>query len=145
MAEVPFDLTPQDRDMLAQMVYGENVSDPSSWLMTGQSAVNRLRSGRKKEFGGTLPEVLKKGYYAVSKNSPTYQQAASGQFPDVGAKAKYGEIRKVIDMMLADQNFGKAQFYFKPEEEEKLRAKKSFNFKAVKPAGKVGQYNTYFY
>lgn len=147
MGNKSVNLTPEDLLALAQMVYGENAGeDIATQKMTAQTAINRLRSGRTKEFGSTIPEVLQKGYYAVSKNSPMYQQAKSGNFPDVSSRAKFGEIKKLIESMVADQDYGNAMFYFRPEEEDDLRKNpKKFNFNLVKPQGRVGVYNTYSY
>lgn len=139
-------LNDADKLALAQMVYGENAGEDSvTQKMTAQSAINRLASGRSKEFGATLPEVLKKGYYAVSKNSPLYKQAVTEKFPDVGAKAKFYEIKKLIDAITTDKDYGKTMFYFRPEEEAQLKKGKKFNFDTVKPTGRVGPYNTYGY
>lgn len=147
MANDNINLTPEDIIALSQMVYGENAGeDTATQKMTAQSAINRLRSGRIKEFGATIPEILQQGYYAVKDNTPLYQQAVSGNFPDISSKAKFSEIQKLIESIVADQDYGKAQFYFRPEEEENLRKNpKKFNFDLVKPQGQVGVYNTYSY
>lgn len=143
--------TPEERDQMAHVAYGENAGeDHDTVKMTIASIKNRVESGRAKEFGKDIPEVAKKGYAAVSKNSPLYQEATSGKFKNAGSKSKWGEIRKAVDLVVDDPESSKAQFYFKPEEEEALRkpgknGKPKFDFKQVKPAGRVGKYNTYFY
>jgi len=141
------DLTPDDILAIAHMAYGENAGEDNDTVkMTIQTAINRLRSGRSKEFGGDIPSILKKGYYAVSKNSPLYQQAVSGKFPDIKSKARAAEIQKLTEAIVGDKDYGEAQFYFRPEEEKKLRKNpKAFNFKAVKPKGQIGKYNVYAY
>jgi len=132
-------LSKEDRLALAQMAYGENAGEDNDTVkMTIQTAVNRLLSGRAKEFGKDIPEVLKKGYYAVSKNSPLYQQAVSGKFSDVPSKVRFSEIQKLTDAIIDDGDFGKAQFYFKPDEAKALKKK-------LVPQGNVGKYETYSY
>lgn len=141
------ELSPDDIAAIARMAYGENAGEDNDTVkMTIQTALNRLRSGKTKEFGGDIPTVLKKGYYAVSKNSPLYQQAVSGKFPDVKSKARAAEIQKLTEAVVGDKDYGEGMFYFTSDEEKKLRkTPKAFNFKAVKPKGKVGKYNVYAY
>lgn len=139
-------LSPADLVSLAQMAYAENASEPNDVVkMTVQTALNRLRSGRGKEFGASMPDVLNKGYYAVKNKSPLYQQAVSGKFPDMQSKTRYADIVKLVEAIVGDEDYGEAVFYFTPEEEEKLRKGNKFNFKAVKPSGSVGKYRTYKY
>ena len=139
MSKPVLQLTPEDRTALAQMAYGENASEDNDTIkMTVQSAINRLKSGRAKEFGATIPEVLKKGYYAVSKNSPLYQQAVSKKLPDFNSKKRYGEIEALTNAIIDDQDFGNTMFYFKPSEASSLKKK-------LKRQGTVGQYETYSY
>ena len=146
MAKEPRKYTPEERDQIAHVTYAENASEDNDTIkMTAASIKNRLESGRTKEFGKDVSEVAKKGYAAVSKNSPLYREAVSGKFKDTASKAKWGEVRKLVDLVVDDPESSKAQFYFKPEEETKLKAKKAFDFKQVKPTGRVGKYNTYAY
>lgn len=146
MAKKKVELSQEDMIALAQMAYAENASeDDDTVKMTVQTAINRLLSGRGKEFGKTIPEILKKGYYAVSSNSPLHQQAVSGKLPDSTSQVRYSEIEKLVQGIDKDADYGNAMFYFKPEEEAKMKKKGNFNFNAVKPTGKVGKYNTYSY
>ena len=81
---------------LANMMYGENASeDYDTMVMTGSSAMQRLLANKPKEFGATLPEVLQKGYCSVSQNSPMYQQASSGKFPDEKSELKYKQAMQI--------------------------------------------------
>ena len=132
---------------LAQMGFGEGASaDNDEVKMMTQTALNRLRSGRTKEFGRTIPEIIQKGYYAASKQNEPYKQAISGNFPDLPSKTRFSEIQKLVQSVVGDKDYGNAMFYFTPDEETKLRRNpKNFNFKAVKPQGRVGRYNTYSY
>lgn len=125
---------------LAQLIYGENASeDFDTMVMTGSSALNRLESGKEKEFGGSLPEVMQKGYYAVSQNSPMYQQALSGDFPDEKSQESFKRALQVsYGLLTGTIPRHKAQFFFKKGEATALRKK-------LKPTGKVGKYETYSY
>jgi hypothetical protein len=108
-------------------------------VMTGSTALNRLEANKPQEFGGSLPEVLQKGYYAVSQNSPMYQQAVSSKFPDKVSESKfkqalqisYGLINGTIPKV-------KGQFYFKKGEAKGLRKK-------LNSVGKTGKYDVYSY
>lgn len=141
---------------IAQAVFGEAASEGSDvHKMVIQTVLNRLRSGRSKEFGQNVPEILQRGYYAVKNPNDPYKQAVSGVFPDVNSKAKFAKIKKLLDAVLGDQDYGQGQFYFTPEEEKKMRLKNVkrrklkkpavFNFDMVKPHGQVGKYNVYGY
>lgn len=149
-------LSDADKLAISQAVFGEAAGEPTDvQKMVIQTVLNRLRSGRKKEFGGNVNDILKRGYYAVSNPNDPYKQAMSGVFPDVNSKAKFGRVKKLLDAVLADQDYGQGHFYFTPEEEKKLRLKNiqrqaakrppAFNFSAVKPFGQVGKYNVYGY
>jgi hypothetical protein len=125
---------------LANTIYGENASeDYDTMVMTGSSALNRLEAGRPQEFGATLPDVLQKGYYSVSQNSPMYQQAVGGKFPDEKSETaykralqiSYGLINKTIERT-------KGEFFFKKGEAKGLRKKLKF-------VSKVGKYDVYSY
>lgn len=113
--------------------------------MVAQSAVNRLRSGRSKEFGGSMEDVLSKGYYAVKSPNVPYKQALSGVFSDAPSKKAWDETQSIVQDVLTKQDYGQAMFYFTPKEIEKLKSKKAFNFDVVKPTGTVGGYETFGY
>ena len=125
---------------LAQMIYGENASeDYDTMVMTGSSALNRLEAERPQEFGATLPEVLQKGYYAVSKNSPMYQQAVSGQFPDEKSEQKFKQALQIsYGLQKGTIERREGEFFFKKGEAKGLRKKLNF-------IEKVGQYDVYGY
>lgn len=140
------ELSPNDLLAIQQMVYGEAASeDPETMRVVAQSALNRLKSGRSKEFGGTIPDILKKGYYAVKNPNTPYKQALSGTFPDTTSKAKWGVAKKVVEAILKDQDFGEHQFYFTPDEITKLKKSKGFDFSKVKARGAIGQYKLFGY
>jgi hypothetical protein len=105
-----------------------------------------LRSGKTKEFGETVPDVLAKGYYAVSNPNKPYKWTTTNTFPNDRERNRQAEIHKLTEAVHGDKDYGKAMFYFTNDEEKKLRTKKNaFNFSAVKPTGRAGIYNTYAY
>lgn len=132
-------LSNDDIKALAQMAYAENGGeDDDTVKMTVQTALNRLNSGRTKEFGATMPDVLKKGYYAVSKNSPLHEQAVSGKFPDLQSKARFAQVHKLTQAIVGDEDYGDGMFYFKPDEAKSLK-------KNLRKTGNVGKYEVYSY
>jgi len=148
MADMPMELnlTPQDILALQQMVYGEETQDTDTMKMIAQSALNRLKSGKKKEFGGNIPEITKKGYYAVSKQNIPYKQAVSQKFPDITSKVAWGNAKKVVEAVIGDKDYGQGhQFYFTDSEIAKLKKSKSFNFSRVKSKGTSGKYKLFGY
>ena len=140
------ELTPSDVLSLQQMVYGEETQDTDVMKMVTQSALNRLKSGRKKEFGGSIPEITKKGYYAVSKQNTPYKQALSQKFPDITSKAAWGNAKKVVEAVIGDKDYGQGhQFYFTDDEIVKLKKSKKFDFTKVKAKGSSGKYKLFGY
>jgi hypothetical protein len=141
----------EDADVLkiAMMGYGEaGGEDYDTMKMVISSAYNRLGANRPKEFGANTDEVLQKGYYAVSKNSPMYQQAVSGKFPDKLSEDKFKQSLAISSGIARGTIVpDKGHFFFKPTEVTKLKkqGKKAFNFNAVKSIGKVGKYQVYGY
>jgi len=143
-----FELSDNDKLSIAQAVFGEGANaSPEVMKMMAQSMINRARSGRKEDFGATIPEILQKGYYAVSKQNKPYKQAVSNKFPDALSKEKWGIAQQVVKNILQDQDFGDVLFYFTPEEETEMKkkGKKVFDFSKVKPKGKADKYNLYSY
>lgn len=139
-------LSPQDRLAVTQGAFGEGAGASDEVVkMIIRSIINRYRAGRSAEFGSNIPEILNKGYYAVSKQNLPYKQAISGKFPDVRSKQRFGEIQQMVEEILSNKDYGETMFYFTPEKEEKLKQKGAFDFKKVKPTGTVGKYKTYGY
>jgi len=144
MAKKNINLSEEDISALRRMLFGESSNDEATMKMIAQTALNRLRSGRVKEFGGNMQKVLQKGYYAVRNPNQPYKQALSGIFNDDASKSRWGLTQKVISDILKKQDFGNAMFYFTDDEIPRVQ-KQGFNFKAVMPAGKVGIYQTFGY
>lgn len=139
-------LNDEDIAMLAKMVYGEAAgADYDTMKMITQTAVNRLRSGRTKEFGGNLRRVLEKGYYAVSNPNQPYKEALSGVFQSDISKKKWAQAMKAVNDVITKQDYGNAMFYFTDNEMQKLKNQGKFNFSMVIPSGKIGAYNTFYY
>ena len=146
-------MDPSAKKAIQDMAYGEAAgSDSETTKMVIQSALSRYLSGRSDfspKGGGTISDLVKKGYYAVSNPNTPYKEATSGKFANVKNKARHAEIGTQLDAILGDKDYSKdnAQFYFTPEEEARMRRQgsKAFDFSKVKSKGKVGIYNTYSY
>lgn len=137
-----FPISPEDTRLMSMGVYGEETQDQTLQKLIIDSMLNRYNSSRDKEFGSTYSDVLNKGYYAVKNKNKPYLEALSGQ--------RDKEL-EAIQQMIKDRYFDETrdknvQFYFRPEEEQRLRGDpKTFNFDYVNSLGKVGPYNTYGY
>lgn len=139
-------LTEDDIAAIQRMVYGEAAGeDYDTMKMIAQSAINRLRSGRKKEFGSNINKILQKGYYAVKNPNQPYRQALGGKFEDKTSKDKWLQAQKAVSDVLAKQDFGQAMFYFTPIEIKKQTEAGTFDFSQVVPTGDVGVYKTFGY
>jgi hypothetical protein len=133
---------------LAGMIYGEGAStDYDTMKLIGSTAINRLKSGRTKEFGSNMAEVLRKGYYAVSNPNKPYKHIMEGKFPDEASTEKYKQALVIAGgLMRGTIEPDKGLFYFTPKEETKLRkTPKVFDFKQVSEVNKVGGYSVYDY
>lgn len=138
-----------DTTKLAAMIYGE-VGNKKADVMrkVGSTALNRLASGKVKEFGGNLDEVLVKGYNAVKDNSPMFTQAATGKFPDELSANQYKQALAIASGLVKGTiKPDKGQFYFKQSEISKLKkkGKKAFNFDAVKNVDEFDEYKMFSY
>jgi len=133
---------------LANTIYGEGAStDYNTMKMIGSSIINRVSSGRAKEFGSSIPEVAQKGYYAVSNPNVPYKQAIAGKFPDKASETAYKQALAVASGLIKGTiQPDKVHFYFTDKEINKLKKNpKRFDFKRVKPTGEVGQYKLFSY
>ena len=114
-----------------------------------QSILNRLKSGKVKEFGRTIPEILDKGYYAVKNNNVPYKEALSGKFNNPLSQSAWKETQQVYNDIMKNRDFGNAMFYFLPNEISNIMSskngKKIFNFSKVVPLGQVGEYSVFTY
>jgi hypothetical protein len=130
-----------DRVMkLGQLIYAENGGeDYDTMVMTGSSLLNRLDANRPKEFGADIDEAMFKGYSAVNRNSPMYQQAFNMSFPDKKSEEAFKRSMQVAYGLLEGTiKRHSAQFFWQKGEAMSLRKK-------LKSTGKVGKYETYSY
>ena len=137
-----------DLSDLANIIYGEAANqDEKVMKMVGSTVLNRQKSGRTEEFGGTIAEIGQKGYYAVKNPNQPYKEALSQKFGNEEAEHKYKKAVAIAGGLLKGTiEPDKGEFFFKPDEEKKLRkTPKVFNFKMVKNVGKQGDYNVYGY
>ena len=140
-----------DLDTLAlgNMIYGEVGSlDYDTMVKFGSSALNRLEANRPEEFGATLPEVLQKGYYAVSNPNDPYTWAITGKFPNEDEENRYKQSLSVAyGLRKGTIERQEGMFLFTPKEEKGMRkkGKKVFDFEQVKSVGKTDKYNIYSY
>lgn len=133
---------------LANMIYGEAASENYDTMhMVGSTAVNRLKANRPEEFGANLPEVLQKGYYAVSNPNEPYKQAISQKFPDKNSETKWKQALAISSGLLKGTIEPKeGHFYFTEKEINKFKKNpKKFNLKAVKEQDTVGKYRVFGY
>jgi len=143
-------LLPNEILALQQGTYGEVANQPYEVKkMVMQSILNRLRSGKTKEFGRTIPDILSKGYYAVKNKNVPYTEALSGKFNSPISQKAWKETQQVYDDIIKNKDFGNAMFYFTPEEVSTIQSskhgKKVFNFNKVIPSGRIGNYETFTY
>lgn len=134
---------------MAATIYGENASeDYDTMVMTGSTMLNRLDADRPKEFGSSVQEIARKGYYAVKDNSPTFQQAITGRFPDAQSEKKWKQALQIAyGLKTGSIDRVGGHFYFTDSEVKKLKAagKKVFDFTQVKKIGRTGKYNVFSY
>jgi hypothetical protein len=126
---------------LAAMINGEGASaDFDTKVMMGSTAINRLKAQRLEEFGGTLPEVTQKGYYAVKNQNIPYQQAITGKFPDKKAENAWKQSLAIASGLIKGTiPVVEGQFFFKSKEKPKM------NWKLLKEVGNTGGYKVFSY
>jgi len=138
-----------DIQALAAMIYGEGAStDYDTMKMIGSTAINRLKSGKSKEFGASIPEIIQKGYYAASNANIPYQQASINSFPDKKSENAYKQALAIASGLIKGSiKPDKGHFYFTDKEIAKMKRQgnKAFNFNAVKPMGAIGGYKVFGY
>lgn len=132
---------------MAQAIYGEAASEDFNTMhMIGSTMLNRLKSGRAKEFGANIPEILNKGYYAVSNPNEPYKQALSKKFPDKQSELKFKQALQIASGLYKGTiKPTEGEFYFTPKEIANQKKAKSFNFKVVKDVGSIGKYKVFSY
>ena len=139
----------QEVTALANMIYGEAAGeDYDTMKMVGSSAINRYLSPRDKEFGGTIDQVLQKGYYAVNHPNTPFKQAVSQKFPDKKSLEAYKRAYAIASGLIKGNiKRDNVHFYFTEDEIKKLEkaGKRKFDFKQVKETGKLKKYRLFSY
>ena len=131
--------TTNDVIAMANLIYGEAGGEGEDFMkMVGSSVMQRANAGR--EFGDNIQDVInnqKSGYYAVTKNSPMFQQAQTQTFPDEASQMQYKKALQIAGGLVSgDIGYGNTQFYFTPKEIKNLKANPSaFDFSKVQEIG----------
>lgn len=129
----------------AALVYAEAAGESDDFKkMVGSTVLNRLDSGRVKEFGSNIDEIAVKGYSSVNGN--LYKQAMSGSFPDKVSEEAFKKSMAIFSG-LAKGTIKRTdgEFFFTDKEIEKLKNKKAFNFDLVSETGKVKGFRVFKY
>lgn len=131
--------------------YGEAASEPYEDKVHVLSSIyNRAMSGRE-EFGaetGEISKVLEKGYYAYSKQSPKFQEAMDGKFPDKQSEDAYKEIVAIWSgLMKGKIKPTETLFFLTPKEVAKIKksGKRIMDMDLLEEVGKGKTWNFYKY
>ena len=130
-------------------VYGEAASeDFGSKVEVASTIFNRAESGRE-EFGahtGKISDVLQKGYYSVSKQSPKYLEAMNQKFPDKMSEDAFKETVAVVSGLLKGKIARtNAFFMLTPKEVGQIKKNKSMNMDLLEKTGESKTWNFYRY
>lgn len=143
---------PGDTLKLAQLIYGEVGNQPDHVkAMVGSTVMNRKDSGRTIEFGEDIEGVInskRSPYYAPLNNSPQFQQAYTGKFPDKISENAFKKSLQIANgLMRGTIKRHEAMFFLTGIEVsgQKRRKKGGMDFKLLRETGKVGKYHTYSY
>lgn len=125
MANEQFDFNLKAYAPLLATGYGEGADqDYQGKLEILSSMFNRIESGRE-EFGantGRITDVLQKGYYAYSKQSPKYMEAIEQKFPDKASENSYKEFVAILSGILKGKvKKTETLFFLKPSEMSRIR------------------------
>lgn len=108
------------RDRIAPVVYAERGRDPRSARMVTHTILNRVKSGRAKEFGADLEEVINKPWAFTSvtgspKDRVKYESALRKQFKNPAEEADYFQTRHEVEEVLRGrydhENQGQVLYY----------------------------------
>lgn len=110
--------------------------------------LNRAESG-KKEFGadtGRITDVLRKGYYAYSQQSPKYQEALDQKFPDKMSEDSYKEYVAILSGMLkGNVKRTESQFFLTPKEVNKVKKSGAIDMSLLEETSKNKTWTFYKY
>lgn len=132
---------------LANVIFGEAANQsPEVMKMVGSTVMNRMKSNRTKEFGGSVNEIIGKGYYAAKNENEPFMEAVRGKFSSPESEHKYKQAMSIASGLLRGTIVpDKGMFYFTQDEIKKQKKAKSFDFKQVKSVGKSGDYEVFEY
>lgn len=150
MPPAPTEQQPQGINLKAYLpviatVYAEGAGKNADFKRQIASTIlNRTESG-KPEFGadaGNITDVLQKGYYSYSKQSPKYKEAISQKFSDKPSEDSFKEtVRVFAGLLNGDIPRSDAQFFFNKGEMSRLSKQGSgFNMKALEPVDQQGDF-----
>jgi hypothetical protein len=131
---------------LLATAYGEAADqDFDTKVEVLSTMLNRAESGRA-EFGadtGKLTDVLQRGYYAYSKQSPKFTEAMSQKFPDKPSEDSFKEVVAAFSGLMS----GKVKrtdslFFLTPKEVARAKKTKSMNMDLLE---RTGQNDTWIF
>lgn len=130
-------------------IYGEAANqDFNSKIEVASTILNRAHSGLE-EFGannGKITDVLSKGYYSYSKQSPKFLEAMNQKFPDKASMDSFKETVAVLSGLLS----GKIKrtysvFMLTPKEIDHIKKNKVMNMDLLEKTGENKTWNFYRY
>jgi hypothetical protein len=133
---------------IAKAVHGEGAGASKEFRkMVASTILNRADSGRGKEFGNSIPEILTKGYYAVSNPNEPYKEASSMKFKSKESENSFKETLQLVSgMMKGTIKRYPGLFYFNNKEITKLKKTPGvFDFKKVQDVGGVDNFRVFDY
>jgi len=131
---------------LLATAYGEAADqDFDTKVEVLSTMLNRAESGRA-EFGadtGKLTDVLQRGYYAYSKQSPKFQEALSQKFPDKPSEDSFKEVVAAFSGLMSGKvKRTQSLFFLTPKEFARAKKTKSMNMDLLE---RTGQNDTWIF
>lgn len=130
-------------------VYGEAANqDFDTKVKIASTILNRAESG-KSEFGadtGKISDVLKRGYYAYSKESPKFTEAMAQKFPDKKSEDAYKDAVAAVSGLVSGKiPRADAQFFLTPKEIAKVKRTGSMNMDLLEKTAATDAYSFFKY
>lgn len=130
-------------------VYGEGANqDFGTKVQIASTILNRAESGRA-EFGadtGNITDVLQRGYYAYSKQSPKFLEAMNQKFPDKMSEDAYKDAVAAVSGLISGKlKRADAQFFLTPKELSKIKRTGSMNMALLEKTGANDTYTFFKY
>lgn len=119
--------------------YGEGANqDFNTKVEILSTILNRAESGRE-EFGahtGKLTDVLQRGYYAYSKQSPKFTEAMDQKFPDKVSENSFKEVVAAFSgLMNGKIKRTDSLFFLTNKEIARVKKTKAMNMDALEKTG----------